>query len=56
MYLQKDLNLDKLRYAALTGDTATAAAEEERLIKREHEIPKRECFSTTSICSSNRNI
>ena len=33
MYLQKDLNLDKLRYAALTGDTATAAAEEERLIK-----------------------
>ena len=33
MYLQKDLNLDKLRYAALTGDTVTAAAEEERLIK-----------------------
>jgi hypothetical protein len=33
MYLQKDLNLDKLRYAALTGDTALAAKEEERLIK-----------------------
>jgi hypothetical protein len=33
MFLQKDLNLDKLRYAALTGDTVTAAAEEERLIR-----------------------
>ena len=33
MYLQKDLNLDKLRYAALTGDVATQAAEEERLIR-----------------------
>jgi len=33
MFLQKDLNLDKLRYAALTGDVATQAAEEERLIK-----------------------
>ena len=33
MYLQKDLNLDKLRYAAMTGDTALAAKEEARLIK-----------------------
>ena len=33
MFLQKDLNLDKLRMAALTGDTATMAAEQERLIR-----------------------
>jgi phage-related protein len=33
MFLQKDLNLDKLRYAAMTGDTAMAAAEEARLIR-----------------------
>jgi len=33
MFLQKDLNLEKLRMAALTGDTATQAAEQERLIR-----------------------
>jgi len=33
MYLQKDLNLDKLRYAAATGNTTLMAKEEERLIK-----------------------
>jgi len=33
MFLQRDLNLEKLRHAALTGDTATAAAEQERLIR-----------------------
>lgn len=33
MFLQRDLNLEKLRMAALTGDTATAAAEQERLIR-----------------------
>lgn len=32
MFLQKDLNLDKLRHAAATGDTATQAAEQLRLI------------------------
>ena len=32
MFLQKDLNLEKLRMAALTGDTATQASEIERLI------------------------
>ena len=33
MFLQKDLNLDKLRAAALTGDTETAAKEQARLIR-----------------------
>ena len=33
MFLQKDLNLDKLRHAAMTGDTAMAAEEEGRLIR-----------------------
>ena len=40
MFLQKDLNLDKLRYAALTGDTAMAAAEEERLIRENYKSLK----------------
>ena len=40
MFLQKDLNLDKLRYAALTGDTAMAAREEERLIKENYKSLK----------------
>ena len=40
MFLQKDLNLDKLRYAALTGDTAMAAREEERLIKENYKALK----------------
>ena len=40
MYLQKDLNLDKLRYAALTGDTALAAKEEARLIKENYKSLK----------------
>jgi len=40
MFLQKDLNLDKLRYAALTGDTAMAAAEEARLIKENYKSLK----------------
>ena len=31
--LQKDLNLDKLRHAVLTGDTVTIAEEQERLIR-----------------------
>lgn len=33
MFLQKDLNLDKLRAAALTGDVETQAKEQARLIK-----------------------
>ncbi len=33
MFLQKDLNLDKLRHAVLTGDTVTIAEEQERLIR-----------------------
>lgn len=33
MFLQKNLNLDKYRYAALTGDAATQASELQRLIK-----------------------
>jgi len=33
MFLQRDLNLDKYRYAALTGDAATQAGELQRLIK-----------------------
>jgi|TARA_B110000211_G_C14092771_1_gene560198 hypothetical protein len=40
MYLQKDLNLDKLRYAALTGNTAMAAEEEARLIKENYKSLK----------------
>ena len=36
MFLQKDLNLDKLRYAAMTGNTAMAAEEEARLIKENY--------------------
>ena len=32
MFLQKNLNLDKYRYAALTGDAATQASELQRLI------------------------
>ena len=36
MFLQKDLNLDKLRYAALTGNVAMAAKEEARLIKENY--------------------
>ena len=40
MFLQKDLNLDKLRMAALTGDTATVAAEEARLIKENGHLLK----------------
>ena len=34
MFLQKDINLDKLRHAALTLDTATQASEQLRLIKK----------------------
>jgi hypothetical protein len=40
MYLQKDLNLDKLRHAALTGNTAMAAEEEARLIKENYKSLK----------------
>jgi len=32
LFLNKDLNLEKLRYAALTGDITTQAKEQERLI------------------------
>lgn len=34
LFLNKDLNLEKLRYAALTGDITTQAKEQERLIKQ----------------------
>ena len=40
MFLQKDLNLDKLRHAALTGNTAMAAEEEARLIKENAHLLK----------------
>ena len=40
MFLQKDLNLDKLRYAALTGNTVLAAKEEARLIKENYKSLK----------------
>ena len=33
MFLQKDLNLEKLRAATLAGDTKTQAAEQERLVR-----------------------
>ena len=50
MFLQKDLNLDKLRYAALTGDTGTQAAEQLRLIKEnasalKGNVPKQQAFA-----------
>jgi hypothetical protein len=36
LMLNKDLNLEKLRYAALTGDSATQASEMTRLIEENH--------------------
>ena len=36
LMLNKDLNLEKLRYAALTGDSATQASELQRLVKENY--------------------
>ena len=41
MFLQKDLNLDKLRMAAITGDTDMAAREQERIIRENAHLIKK---------------
>jgi len=57
MFLQKDLNLDKLRMAAITGDTELAAREQERLIREnmgqlEGNVPAQKAFAATLGISS----
>lgn len=48
----KDLNLEKLRYAALTGDTATQLKEQERLVRQNFKSLKGNVIAQESFAKS----